>query len=159
MRQAQGQRTFRVGEIGQWLGMLFLIVGIVLMVIDNSAAGETIIAISALAYAVFTKVKYYTGKAEKNAQSKHHSDSESESVGLERGSDKRDKLADDDSGGGHVQGLLETGSSASHDWSLAKCCLSIGRLARSGYGLGLSKRKPAVSKIGVFGVMRRTKKN
>ena len=57
-----------IADIGQWGGMLALIAGIGLMIYDNNAAGETVIAIGSLIYAITTKIKYYRKRRKENEQ-------------------------------------------------------------------------------------------
>jgi drug/metabolite transporter (DMT)-like permease len=54
--------TKSIGNIGQWLGMLALVAGVVCMIVKQEALGSTIVAVASLVYAVTTKVKYYSGR-------------------------------------------------------------------------------------------------
>ena len=105
----------KIIDLGQWIGMLALIVGIALMVWDNRAPGETVIAIASLIYAIATKVKYYRKRGKKNDVSDAISDKKPKSRGAERSRDKRSELADDDSVRGYVPSVLETGSPTGND--------------------------------------------
>jgi drug/metabolite transporter (DMT)-like permease len=51
-----------LGNLGQWLGMLALIAGVVCMIVKHEALGSTVVAVASLVYAVTTKVKYYSGR-------------------------------------------------------------------------------------------------
>jgi len=102
-------------DIGQWGGMLALIAGIGLMVWDNTAAGETVIAIGSLIYAITTKIKYYRKGREKNDDSFKVSDQKPANRSAGRGRDKRSELADDNGRRSHVSGMLETGSDSEND--------------------------------------------
>ena len=58
----------RLGSIGQWLGLVALIVGIVLMVAFREPAGSVAIAVSSLLYASATKLRYYGGRRKRRAR-------------------------------------------------------------------------------------------
>lgn len=54
---------FRVGEIGQWVGMACSLTGLVLEAVLGADIGFVLITAGSLSWAIFTKVKYYRGKA------------------------------------------------------------------------------------------------
>ena len=105
----------KIIDLGQWIGMLALIVGIALMVWDNRAPGETVIAIASLIYAIATKIKYYRKKGKHHDISVAISHQKLKDRGSKGGSDKRSELADDDSMRGYVPSVLETGSPTGND--------------------------------------------
>jgi hypothetical protein len=49
-------------EIGQWLGMLALVAGVVLMLVRHEPAGSCIVTVSSLLFATATKLRYYSGR-------------------------------------------------------------------------------------------------
>lgn len=108
-----------IADIGQWGGMLALIAGIGLMIYDNNAAGETVIAIGSLIYAITTKIKYYRERRKENGHSFKVSDKGLENRTTKRGHHKRSQLADDDSLGGYFPRRMETGSDGENDGSRA----------------------------------------
>lgn len=56
------------GEMGQWLGMLALVAGVVLMVARHEPIGSCVIAVSSLFFATATKIKYYAGRRRKRVR-------------------------------------------------------------------------------------------
>ncbi len=50
---------FRIGEIGQWVGMAVSIAGLVYEAIAKADIGYIIMSGGSVAWAIFTKVKYY----------------------------------------------------------------------------------------------------
>lgn len=110
----------KLSDIGQWGGMLALIAGIGLMVWYNSPAGETVIAIGSLLYAVTTKIKYYRKRRKENEHSNTVSDKKPKNRNTPRGHHQGSELADDDSVGGYFPRRLETGSDSENDGSLAE---------------------------------------
>jgi len=110
----------KLSDLGQWIGMLALIAGISLMVWDNRAPGETVIAIASLIYAVATKIKYYRKKGKHHDISIAVSHQKLKDRDSKRGRDKRNELADDDCGGGYFPRLLETGAPPRDDGSKPK---------------------------------------
>ncbi len=50
---------FRIGEIGQWVGMAASIAGIIIEGITGADYGYLILTAGSLAWGIFTKVKYY----------------------------------------------------------------------------------------------------
>ena len=59
---------FRWGEIGQWVGMAAAVAGLVIEIVGKADVGYAILTGGSLAWAVFTKVKYYrAGKGVRDA--------------------------------------------------------------------------------------------
>jgi hypothetical protein len=145
-------KPFSLADIGQWIGMLALIAGITLMVWDNRAPGETIIAIASLIYAIATKIKYYRKKGAHHDISIEVSHQKLKGRDSKRGRDKRSELADDDSYGGYFPRLLETGSPARDDGGKPERRLFPRRDSRQWKRLGLQKQTPTASKDGIPGI-------
>ena len=53
---------FKLGEIGQWLGMAASIAGIAIELIEKADYGWLVLTLGSLIWAISTKVKYYRGK-------------------------------------------------------------------------------------------------
>jgi hypothetical protein len=53
---------FRIGEIGQWIGMAASVAGLAVEMVYGADLGFVLITAGALAWAVATKVKYYRRK-------------------------------------------------------------------------------------------------
>ena len=59
---------FRIGEIGQWVGMAACVAGLTVEIVTKADLGYAILTGGSLAWGIFTKVKYYrTGKGIRNA--------------------------------------------------------------------------------------------
>ncbi len=56
------ERNRVIGDIGQWTGLLAIIIGIVIQITTRANVGDTIISVSSLIYASATKIKYYGAK-------------------------------------------------------------------------------------------------
>jgi hypothetical protein len=95
--------------------MLALIVGIVLMIADNRAPGETIIAIASLFYAAATKIKYYSKRRKHRGKSIIESLKELASRIAPWRGDKDSYMGDGNSLRSPVHHLPETGSPTDHD--------------------------------------------
>lgn len=54
---------FRLGEIGQWIGMVATVGGLIVEAITGAGYGFVILTAGSLTWAIFTKVKYYRRKA------------------------------------------------------------------------------------------------
>ena len=61
MKEREG-KVFRIGEIGQWLGMAASIAGIAIELIEKADYGWLVLTLGSVLWAVSTKVKYYRGK-------------------------------------------------------------------------------------------------
>ena len=57
---------FRFGEIGQWVGMAACVAGLAVEAVTGADVGFILITAGSLAWAVFTKVKYYRRKGVDN---------------------------------------------------------------------------------------------
>jgi len=67
MRREEGS-MFRWGELGQWVGMAAAVAGLIVEIISKADVGYAILTGGSLAWAVFTKVKYYrAGKGVRDA--------------------------------------------------------------------------------------------
>ena len=110
-------RKQQTANLGQWLGMLALIVGIVLMVADNGAPAETIIAIASLFYAIATKIKYYSKRRKHRGKSIIESFKELASRITPWRGDKGCYMGNGNSLRSPIHHLPETGSPADHDGS------------------------------------------
>lgn len=53
---------FRIGELGQWVGMATSIAGLVIEIALGADIGFVLITVGSLAWASATKVKYYRRK-------------------------------------------------------------------------------------------------
>ena len=122
-------KRIRIVELGQWLGMIALVIGIVLMILDNRAPAETIIAIASLIYAISTKIKYYLKGR------KHHGNCISRMVrriasGIAPwGRDKDYHSGNGVRDGSFIQRVSETGGRADHDGGESKQSISKGGTA------------------------------
>lgn len=59
---------FKVGEIGQWVGMAACLAGLVIEITTKADLGYAVLTGGSLAWAVFTKVKYHrTSKGVRDA--------------------------------------------------------------------------------------------
>jgi hypothetical protein len=114
----------KLSSLGQWLGLAALIAGIALMVYDNRAPGETVIAIASLIYAISTKIKYYRKRGGKNEKASRLSDTKSKGKDIKGSLHKGNKLGDADRGGSYVFGMYETGTDPCYDGSRSKRRLS-----------------------------------
>jgi len=60
--------VFRWGELGQWIGMAACLAGLALEIATKADVGYAVLTGGSLAWAVFTKVKYYrAGKGVRDA--------------------------------------------------------------------------------------------
>jgi len=67
VRREEGD-VFRWGELGQWVGMAAAVAGLIVEIIGKADVGYAILTGGSLAWAVFTKVKYYrAGKGIRDA--------------------------------------------------------------------------------------------
>lgn len=59
---------FKVGEIGQWVGMAASVAGLVIELVTKADVGYAVLTGGSLFWAIFTKVKYYRAtKGERDA--------------------------------------------------------------------------------------------
>lgn len=50
---------FRWGEIGQWIGMVASIAGLIVEAVTGADYGYIMLTAGSLAWGIFTKIKYY----------------------------------------------------------------------------------------------------
>jgi len=62
--------TKRIGNLGQWLGLIALVVAIVIMLARHTDIGSVIVAVSSLLFAVATKIKYYSARRKQRSKVK-----------------------------------------------------------------------------------------
>lgn len=62
---------FRIGEIGQWAGMLLCLAGLAVEIATRADVGYAVLTFGSLVWAIFTKVKYYRRKARFHDATRH----------------------------------------------------------------------------------------
>lgn len=62
---------FRIGEIGQWIGMAACIAGLTIEIVTKADLGYAVLTGGSLAWGIFTKVKYYRSKKGADRVSHH----------------------------------------------------------------------------------------
>lgn len=62
--EVEGRGVFKVGEIGQWVGMAASIVGLILELIAKADYGYVVLTGGSLVWSIATKVKYYRATKE-----------------------------------------------------------------------------------------------
>ena len=53
-----------IGNLGQWLALLILILAIVFMLIQRKDFAQFLVTLSSVFFAIVTKIKYYTARKE-----------------------------------------------------------------------------------------------
>lgn len=62
IKENEGRGLFRVGEVGQWVGMAASVAGLVVEIATGADIGYAVLTCGSLVWAVGTKVKYYRGR-------------------------------------------------------------------------------------------------
>jgi len=62
-----GEQLHTIGDVGQWLAVFFLVIGIGIMLSNGVGTGTVLISVGSLVLVISTKVKYY-GRRHKDTE-------------------------------------------------------------------------------------------